>query len=133
MALTREQALEELLRNQRELDHLIAHQADLKKIVLLQEIPPISAKKTYARTLKSTVGTENERTLKVLIEHGGALTTREVVTLLGGNYTDNRVRQTLERLLGRGFVNKSKDMMGRTIYQTVIHPDKSEKEVANDE
>lgn len=134
MALTREEALKELLQNEREIARLetlqqnLKHrQGDLQKIVLLQAGDPEEARRLYIRNVSPRVrsGTANEEVLKVLVEHGGWLTANEVHTLRGGSGKCNATRLTLDRLIAKHLINKDNSHIP-VRYQIAIHRDSTE-------
>jgi alkylated DNA nucleotide flippase Atl1 len=127
---TRERALDDLLAIEVELLRLTAKRNDLRRIVLMQEyssqrIPQTRIVAGHTKSIRQ--GSVSEATLKVVREHGGVVTAKEVAALLGDT-NPNAVSQTLIRLHARGFLNRERvaHQYGKCFtWSLAVHPDQS--------
>jgi hypothetical protein len=128
--MTRERALDELLAIEVELLRLTAKRNDLRRFVLMQEYSPqkVPQERMVAGHTKSVPrGSTSAATLKVVTDHGGAVTAKEIAVLLGDT-SANAVSQTLQRLYKRGYLQRAAVAGKYSRFYTwslAVHPDQS--------
>jgi hypothetical protein len=110
--MTREQALDELLRVEVELRTLQARRADLRQIVLSQQFEYSAAHMTHAnggpKRQYAARGTLMTRVIEVMRAQTTPLTVREIRQQVGEEHTYTNYGRTLERLRQQGLVNGDK-------------------------
>ena len=122
--LTREQALDELLRIEIQLHDLHNRRKDLRQIVLAQRYEYSAAHKT-----QSNGGPHPPRShatgsvLRVVKDYEKPITLRELTQLMNGRATHGAVDQTMRRLERRGLVICDRSDFPR-LWSLAIHADK---------
>jgi hypothetical protein len=129
MALTREQALDVLLRVEVELRELQTRRNDLREIVLSQQFEYSAVHKTSPnggpRPSRGSRGEVAALVLRIMREHGAPITATELANLAANGITSNAYGQTFGRLQKKGLVTCDKSKFPRR-WSLAVHPDTTE-------
>jgi hypothetical protein len=129
LTLTREQALDELIKVEAQLRDLQSRRKMLRAIVLAQTYEYSAANKTHANGgPRAAYTARNSASLPVLTALQAAakpLTARQIRMTIGQGYGDNACVLTLGRLLKRGLVNCDKTHSPH-LWSLAVHRDAAE-------
>jgi hypothetical protein len=119
--LTREEALNEWYSSRRQLEELELKLHNLKKIIFSEQMVPesINRHKLNKVSNKAGNGKTQEAILKVLAEHGGKITAKEVGILI--DRSRDLASVTLRRLVKVGMVNVDSTNSHKAYYSIAIH------------